>query len=167
VRRPLISLAALLATSGAFAQDKYFADWPQGTDPRVVGKLVAERFIPTPHMDMSSHGAGALHYSHVATWTGALQFAAVSKDKELRKRLIDRFDPFFAADITRVPLTGHVDGAVFGSLPLELYMQEPRFRYRLMGLTIADAQWDNPLPDGLTRQTRWWIDDMYMITALR
>jgi unsaturated rhamnogalacturonyl hydrolase len=23
------------------------------------------------------------------------------------------------------------------------------------------------LPDGLTRQTRWWIDDMYMITALQ
>jgi rhamnogalacturonyl hydrolase YesR len=36
-----------------------------------------------------------------------------------------------------------------------------------MGLTFADAQWDNPLPDGLTRQTRWWIDDMYMITALQ
>ena len=36
-----------------------------------------------------------------------------------------------------------------------------------MGLAFADAQWDNPLPDGLTEQTRWWIDDMYMITALQ
>jgi rhamnogalacturonyl hydrolase YesR len=161
------SLVALLVASGAFAQNKYFAEWPQGTDPRDVGKLVAERFIPTPHMDMPSHGAQALHYSHVATWTGALQFAAVSRDEALRKRLVDRFEPFFGADITRVPLTDHVDGAVFGSLPLELYMQVPRFRFRHMGLTIADAQWDNPLPDGLTRQTRWWIDDMYMITALQ
>jgi rhamnogalacturonyl hydrolase YesR len=165
--RVAFSLIALLAASGALAQNKYFAEWPQGTDPRDVGKLVAERFIPTPHMDMPSHGAQALHYSHVATWTGALQFAAVSKDEALRKRLVDRFDPFFGTDITRVPQTDHVDGAVFGALPLELYQQVPRFRFRLMGLTIADAQWDRPLPDGLTRQTRWWIDDMYMITALQ
>jgi unsaturated rhamnogalacturonyl hydrolase len=165
--RLAFSLVALLAASGAFAQNKYFAEWPQGTDPRDVGKLVAERFIPTPHMDMPSHGPQALHYSHVATWTGALQFAAISKDEALRKRLVDRFDPFFGPDITRVPQTDHVDGAVFGSLPLELYLQVPRFRFRLMGLTIAEAQWDKPQPDGLTRQTRWWIDDMYMITALQ
>jgi rhamnogalacturonyl hydrolase YesR len=163
----LLLAVMLLTSGGAFAQNKYFTDWPQGVDPRVVGKRVAERFIPTPHMEMPRHGPQALHYSHVATWTGALQFAQVTKDDELRQRLVDRFEPFFTADITRVPLTNHVDGAVFGSLPLELYMQVPRFRYRLMGLTIADAQWDNPLPDGLTNQTRWWIDDMYMITALQ
>ena len=52
-------------------------------------------------------------------------------------------------------------------LPLELYMQERQFRYRVMGLAFADAQWDTPTPDGLTVQTRWWIDDMYMITALQ
>ena len=118
-------------------------------------------------MEMPSHGPQALHYAHVATWTGALQFAQVTKDEDLRKRLVDRFDPFLAADAPRVPRTNHVDAAVFGSLPLELYMQERRFRYRVMGLAFADAQWDDPMPDGLTRQTRWWIDDMYMITALQ
>ena len=46
-------------------------------------------------------------------------------------------------------------------------MQERQIRYRVMGLAFADAQWDNPTPDGLTVQTRWWIDDMYMITALQ
>jgi rhamnogalacturonyl hydrolase YesR len=46
-------------------------------------------------------------------------------------------------------------------------MQEARFRYRVMGLAFADAQWDRPLPDGLSYQTRWWIDDMYMITAVQ
>ena len=62
--------------ANAPARNKYFSDWPAGTDPREVGKRVAERFIPTPHMDMPNHGPQALHYSHVATWTGALQFAA-------------------------------------------------------------------------------------------
>ncbi len=153
--------------AGAPAHDKYFGDWPAGTDPREVGKRVAEAFIPVPNMEMPSHGPKALHYSHVATWTGALQFAQLTGDKELTRRLVDRFDPFLAVNAEGVPFTDHVDGAVFGSLPLELYLQEPRFRYRVMGLAFADAQWDQPLPDGLTRQTRWWIDDMYMITALQ
>ena len=179
LRTPALAIAGLLGLcagavapaqipgANAAASSRYFSDWPAGTDPRDVGKRVAEAFIPVPHMEMPSHGPKALHYSHVATWTGALQFAQLTQDKDLKKRLVDRFDPMFAAIGDTVPFTDHVDGAVFGSLPLELYLQEPRFRYRLMGLTFADAQWDRPLPDGLSRQTRWWIDDMYMITALQ
>ncbi len=118
-------------------------------------------------MEMNSHGPQALHYSHVATWVGSLQFASVTKDKDLATRLIARFEPFLAPDAPRVPRTNHVDAEVFGALPLELYMQSHRYQYRVMGLSFADAQWDNPTPDGLTNQTRWWIDDMYMITALQ
>ena len=168
--RFLFLAVGMLVACNTFAQtthNKHFADWPAGTDPREVGKRVAERFVVTPHMDMSSHGPQALHYSHVATWTGSLQFAQVTKDADLRKKLVDRFDSFLRLEDSRVPRTNHVDAAVFGALPLELYLNENLFRYRLMGLTFADAQWDNPLPDGLTRQTRWWIDDMYMITALQ
>jgi rhamnogalacturonyl hydrolase YesR len=165
--RPVLALCALLGSAAALAQGKYFADWPAGTDPREVGKRVAERFIVTPHMEMPSHGPQALHYAHVATWVGALQFSLVTKDAELRQKLVERFDPFLSAGTPRVPRTNHVDAAVFGQLPLELYMQERQFRYRIMGLTFADAQWDTPTPDGLTVQTRWWIDDMYMITALQ
>ena len=161
------AMALAVFASSAFAQNKYFADWPAGTSPAEVGKRVAERFIPTPNMEMSSHGPQALHYSHVATWTGALQFASLTKDADLEKRLVDRFDPFLTAIGTLVPRADHVDGTVFGALPLELYMQEARVRYRVMGLAFADAQWDRPLPDGLSNQTRWWIDDMYMITALQ
>jgi unsaturated rhamnogalacturonyl hydrolase len=160
-------MASLLAAANAMAQNAHFTDWPAGTDPREVGKRVAERFVVTPHMEMNSHGPQALHYSHVATWTGSLQFAQLTKDTDLRKKLVDRFDPFLALKDSRVPRTNHVDAAVFGALPLELYLQESLFRYRVMGLAFADAQWDDPLADGLTRQTRWWIDDMYMITALQ
>jgi rhamnogalacturonyl hydrolase YesR len=156
-----------LAAGAAFGGDEYFHDWPAGTDPREVGVRVAERFVPTPHMEMPNHGPHALHYAHVAAWTGALQFAALTQDENLRRRLVDRFDPFLATDAPRVPRTDHVDAAVFGALPLELYRQERRPAYRTLGLAFADAQWDNPLPDGLTNQTRWWIDDMYMITALQ
>ena len=34
-------------------------------------------------------------------------------------------------------------------------------------LTSADRQWENPLPDGLSHETRYWIDDMYMLTILQ
>ena len=161
------ALAALLASGAALAQNQHFGDWPAGTDPRDVGKRVAERFIPTPHMEMPRHGPQALPYSHVATWVGSLQFAALTRDDDLLGRLAARFEPFLAPDAPRVPRSNHVDAEVFGALPLELYIQTHRYQYRVMGLSFADGQWDNPMPDGLTNQTRWWIDDMYMITALQ
>ena len=151
----------------AFSQSKYFGDWPAGAAPAEVGKRVAERFIPTPFMEMNSHGPKALHYAQVNTWVGALQFAQTTRDADLTRRLMEHFEPFLATDAPRVPRTDHVDGAAFGQLPLELYLQAKRYQYRAMGLTFADAQWDQPLADGLTSQTRWWIDDMYMITALQ
>jgi rhamnogalacturonyl hydrolase YesR len=160
-------LASLLVPVAAFGQGKYFGDWPAGTDPRDVGKRVAERFIPTPHMEMPDHGPQALHYSHVATWVGTLQYAAVTGDRDLMARLVARFEPFLAPEAPRVPRSNHVDADVFGALPLELYLQTHRYQYRVMGLAFADGQWDNPSADGLTNQTRWWIDDMYMITALQ
>ncbi|HET9862784.1 MAG TPA: glycoside hydrolase family 88 protein [Steroidobacteraceae bacterium] len=165
--RALIAILSFSAASVALAQDRYFGDWPAGTDPREVGRRVAERFIPTPHMEIAGHGPQALHYAHVATWVGALQFAGVTQDEDLMSRLVARFEPFLAPDAPRVPRSNHVDADVFGALPLELYRQTHRYQYRVMGLAFADGQWDNPLPDGLTNQTRWWIDDMYMITALQ
>jgi len=165
--RVVVALCGLWVAGSACAQNKYFADWPAGTDPREVGRRVAERFIPTPHMEMPSHGPRALHYSHVATWVGALQFAAVTQDQELMSQLVARFEPFLAPDAPRVPRSNHVDADVFGALPLELYLQTHRYQYRGMGLAFADGQWDNPTPEGYTNQTRWWIDDMYMITALQ
>src|SRR5262245_31010027 len=111
-----LALVGLSGTSVAWTQNKNFGDWPAGTDPREVGKRVAERFIPTPHMEMPSHGNRALHYAHVATWVGALQFALVTKDDDLRQRLVNRFDPFLPVDALHVPRTDHVDAAVFGQL---------------------------------------------------
>ena len=72
------ALALALVAGAAFGGDRYFRDWPAGTDPHEVGKRVAERFIPTPHMTMPNHGNQSLHYAHVNTWVGALQFAALT-----------------------------------------------------------------------------------------
>ncbi|MGA8107785.1 MAG: glycoside hydrolase family 88 protein, partial [Acidobacteriaceae bacterium] len=33
--------------------------------------------------------------------------------------------------------------------------------------SFADRQWDRPTADGLSQETRFWIDDMYMLTILQ
>jgi rhamnogalacturonyl hydrolase YesR len=35
-----------------------------------------------------------------------------------------------------------------------------------LGQHFADTQWADPTPDGLSSQSRFWIDDMYMITLV-
>jgi rhamnogalacturonyl hydrolase YesR len=36
-----------------------------------------------------------------------------------------------------------------------------------MGVAMANIQWENPQSDGLTNQTRYWIDDIFMIGSLQ
>jgi rhamnogalacturonyl hydrolase YesR len=46
-------------------------------------------------------------------------------------------------------------------------MQTKDPRYLNYGVSWADRQWENPQPDGLSAETRFWIDDMYMLTMLQ
>jgi hypothetical protein len=61
----------------------------------------------------------------------------------------------------------HVDVNVYGILPLEIFIQTRNQKYLTQGPGFADGQWENPLPDGLTSQIRYWIDDIYMIGCLQ
>ena len=61
----------------------------------------------------------------------------------------------------------HVDDNIFGIVPLEIGMETKDQKYLSYGQSWADKQWDNPLPDGLSDETRYWIDDMYMLTILQ
>ena len=127
---------------------------------------MAERFLATPHLEIAVDHS--IVYQEVVTWYGALTFARLAGDRELSGRLVERFEPFFTPEQAyRIPPVDHVDNSVFGAVPLEIYLQTRRPRYRALGLQIADGQWDDPTPEGLTRQTRFWIDDMYMITAVQ
>lgn len=155
----LILLVAQLAT----AQQKNFTDWPKGTSPEEVGKRVAEHFVTSPHMWPKVIG-----YPETCTWYGGLTFAELTGDKQLADGLIKRFDPLFTeAESKLIPKSRHVDSSVFGALPLQLYMYTKDKKYLEMGQGIADRQWEQTTPEGLTKETRFWIDDMYMITALQ
>ncbi|HUJ31056.1 MAG TPA: glycoside hydrolase family 88 protein [Candidatus Acidoferrum sp.] len=163
--RSVLFVAAAALTLSASPRQKSFSNWPDGTSPREIGQRVAERFLagPPPYAGNNT-ASGPITYPESVAWYGALTFAGVSGNKELTSRLIQRFDPLFAADTSRVPAPVHVDFTVFASVPLQIYIETKDPKYLDLGKRLADAQWQDPLPDGLTKQTRFWIDDMYMIT---
>lgn len=100
-------------------------------------------------------------------WYGALAFAQVTGDHDLQQKLIHRFDPLLNASNPQIPTLRHVDFAVFGTVPLEIYAETKDAKYLELGKGYADRQWEQPDSAGLSPQTRFWIDDMYMITILQ
>jgi len=59
-----------------------------------------------------------------------------------------------------------VDLTVFGAVPLQIHIDNKEKKYLEIGQSMADKQWANATPDGLSDQTRFWIDDMYMLTLV-
>lgn len=164
------------------AESSYLRNWPKGKDPKTVGLLVANRFVESPHNSFRPPAPPkSITYPEVCAWYGALKFAEVTQNKILLSQLEQRFEPFFGVEKHLVPRPWHVDYSVFGTIPLELFLQTKDKKFLDMGIRFADVQWtvpvDSPqvvkneykkyLDKGLTWQTRYWIDDMYMITMVQ
>ncbi len=170
----------MLAFFTAQPLQQTLSNWPSSASPEKVGLLVANRFLETPHSQYGVPGQPTqITYPDVCTWYGALTFARESGNTQLAKQLAQRFEPLFGAEAHLVPLANHVDNTVFGVIPLELYLQTREARYLALGKRFADEQWASPtgkydtaenrrhFERGLSWQTRFWIDDMYMITAIQ
>ena len=161
----LAGIALIVTTAVSLAQtSQAFTNWPTGTSPAEVGKAVAEHFVTSPHQYTPT-----LHYSEVCTWYGALTFAQLTHDDALRKQLITKFDPMMpgGSDNARIPTRHHVDDSIFGVVPLEIGLETHDPKYISVGKAWADRQWENANPDGTSAETRFWIDDMYMLTMLQ
>jgi rhamnogalacturonyl hydrolase YesR len=52
-------------------------------------------------------------------------------------------------------------------VPLEIFIQTKDRRFLDLGRSFADKQWETTTPDGITTEARYWIDDMFMITAVQ
>ncbi|MBW8687681.1 glycoside hydrolase family 88/105 protein [Chitinophaga rhizophila] len=174
----IIALTGLLAPSSNASAQKIFKDWPMGTEPAAIGLFVANHYLAGLFSNFGNPGLPqSITYPEVCTWYGALQFAKASGNKELAQKLTLRYEPLFAQSQSLVPKPDHVDHSVFGTIPLELYLQTNQTKYLEVGKPFADEQWQlpaNPQPNqqelqakGLSWQTRMWIDDMYMITVLQ
>ncbi|MEP6900291.1 MAG: glycoside hydrolase family 88 protein, partial [Actinomycetota bacterium] len=157
----------LLTATCAEAQSKYFGNWAPGTSPKEIGKRLAENFLKRD-FEFESGKRPYVIYPEICAWYGALTIAEETKDKDLRERLTKKFDRFLTADGARnISQQAHVDYRVFGVVPLELFMQTKDSKYLTLGQPFADKQWEKPTDDGITAEARYWIDDMYMITAVQ
>lgn len=156
------SVSMLWDAPRGLAQSKEFKNWPAGKSPTDVGKKVAERFAASAHLRDNT-----IIYPEVCAWYGALTFAQLSGDKDLTRRLLERLDKLLTTESKLVSMERHVDFSVFGTVPLEAYLETRNKKYLDVGIGFADRQWENPRPDGLTGETRFWIDDMFMITAVQ
>ena len=146
------------------AQADLFNNWPTGSSPQEVGKRIAEHFVTSPHQ-----GDGTIFYGEAAAWYGAFTFSQLTHDDALRTKLIHRFEPLMPGGVeaARIPMRHHVDDSIFGIIPLEIGIETRDPKYLAYGQSWADRQWENPQPDGLSAETRYWIDDMYMLTILQ
>jgi rhamnogalacturonyl hydrolase YesR len=164
IRYSLAGLLILGLASVATAQRKEFANWPAGSDPQEVGKKIVQnmlpRWIPTKP---------SVHYAEDSTWYSALEFAKLTNDQAMTDALVKRFDPWRTPEgqDKLISWQRHVDHAIFGIVPLELYIRTKDPKYLELGKKLADQQWENPTPEGLSGETRFWIDDAYMITILQ
>lgn len=157
----------MLLAAVASAQGNYFKKWPAGASPQEVGKRVAENFAARKLQYATNPNRKYVIYPEVCAWYGALSVAQLTKDKDLQARLVNKFAPLLGADANRIGPDAHVDYRVFGALPFEIYLQTKDRKYLDIGRNLADKQWDNPTPDGITAEARYWIDDMYMIPAVQ
>jgi rhamnogalacturonyl hydrolase YesR len=156
----------------------HFERWPAGKDPEAVGRLLTDRFIATPYTNFGQAAPpSSITYSEVCAWFGALRFSTAIRDTGLSGQLYQRFEPLLNERAGLVPKPDHVDHSVFGAVPLELYRVRKDTSLLRMGKSFADRQWDLPVnakegqaelaQRGLSWQSRFWIDDMFMITLLQ
>lgn len=137
--------------------------WPTGKGPADVGKLAASDF--KGHTGDTYGGAG---YALAFSWFGALRFTKITGDTQNNLSLISAFEPYATGQVTvDNSASATVDFRAFGDLPLEIYLQNADMRCLTLGLARADAQWVNTDANGITRDARFWADDMFMITGLQ
>ena len=170
--------------------------WPSGVSPDVVGKALAEHFVTNPlgqtvaYPSTTPRRMVVIGYPEVCTWYGALTFAQLTHDDTLRDALIAKFAPLMPGgpQASLTPQRHHVDDSIFGVVPLQIAIQTKGLpiydpKYLEVGQGWADRQWgplaanspaelpqdvhDALVKDGLSPETRLWVDDMYMLTMLQ
>ena len=172
-------------------------EWPAARDPARISRRIAAQLLSTSPHDyrpkgfVGKQGYGwdrMIQYSVVSLWVNALECARLSGDRALERELTGRYLDYLPGGRfeSKCSRPYHVDDAIFGALPLEVYLLSGDRRCLEQGLRYADIQFAEPCEGtinerhalsenvqrklfaaGYSPQTRLWIDDMYMITALQ
>ena len=179
-------LLLFFTASSVYSQSYDLKKFPKGSQPEEIGIKLTERYLQTPHSHWGNidgkHKVTFITYADVCVWLGALWFTDATKNDNLYNKLVDRFEPLFTTQKNLLPELrpkphNVVDWYVFGAVPLEIYKRNKDPKYLELGLLYADKQWELPADPnpteqkwhnkGFSWQTRLWIDDMFMITAVQ
>jgi len=135
--------------------------WPADTTPNAIGQRVAGYMLPRWQV------TGPVD-PNVQDFTGLLQFAKRTGNDAARAQLIERMAPLLK-QFEENPgcLQRRVDHSVFGAVLLEIYLQTKDARYLAAGKLLADRQWQQPRADGLSSESRFRAEDMYLIATLQ
>lgn len=161
----LFFVVTLLLTSCVHS-NKIKPFWPNEKSPELIGqKLIDDFFTRGDYIMASYDGFTAIHYAEACAAFGVARMADVLDNQKAIQQLADRY---MRAIVDSVPNTAnHVDANVYGILPFELYRLTKDKLFLDQAIDLADAQWKDPRSDGLTKQTRFWIDDVWMIGSLQ
>jgi rhamnogalacturonyl hydrolase YesR len=163
----LFSMAACTRQDGT-GRDTTNEFWDGEHSPLAVGEQIIDDLLGRPDLMIMTYTAEQctlLHYAEACAGFGAVRLAGLMGDSTSIDRLTQRYLRIIIEDIDK--MGSHVDENVLGILPLELYLQTGNELFLEQGLHLADVQWADPLPSGLTNQTRYWIDDIWMIGSLQ
>lgn len=186
------AVCLMLTSLPGLAAENYFSDWPEGTSPKLIGTRVTDRFLSKLKARADSGKKGEIRYQEVINWYGALTFAKATGLTDRTQTLIERADGLFKEETHEMPPPNHVDRNVLGALAAEIFLQSGNQRGLEIAKHYADVQWEPTaeiiskgaepgkpqaglswrldeeakqyMQQGLSWQTRFWIDDMYMIT---
>jgi len=140
--------------------------WDDSNSPEAIGrKVIEDIFTRDDFMMYNWNQSIAVHYAEACAGFGAVRLAGWLKDSDMLAKLSERYMKVIEDKVTNT--ANHVDVNVYGILPLELYIQTKDQIFFKQGIELADIQWEDPWPDGLTRQTRFWVDDVWMIGSLQ
>ena len=170
--------------------------WPKGAEPETISRKLSEQLLSTRPENYNPKGYRGyvyeqngrwVNYAVWSLWANCLANARLTGDKSLERRLVELFEPFYGPKRKVLSPWRHVDFTVQGALMLEIARLTGDERAIRHGLEQADLQWAPPGPKdpappynampfaerqkwfsaGYSDQTRFWIDDMYMITFLQ
>lgn len=134
-------------------------DWNFTTYVPIDGDLVAD-YIVSLNLPLTTY------YADICAYYGVLVYSELTGDTALKNSIIAKF-PTTYYNGSQMPPEGDVDKNVYGIYPFELYRQTRDANYLTSALYLADTEFANPRPDGLSAYTRFWIDDTYMIGSLQ
>lgn len=143
----LFVFICILLNACGVKENDYLKNFPQESDPHIIGERLVKRFLERPHSTFGAFKEKApkfITYPDVCTWLGAFWYAEEVGDTILKDKLIERFNPLMNVDSIMQPVPNHVDNTVFGALPLEVYFQTGDKSAKDLGLYYADSQWNLP-----------------------